>query len=466
MSRSEATSTPSKTTNSPGADVRTQSYETLPPHVTAWPEQIPPTGKAGFSSTSDWLRDVGPHVGVTTQPALTKKIREGSIPAVSLSTLSASGPYQVTLSGRAAETVVVANDPAAAQPDPGPLRAVVAIKSKNGLAQVPTGVTTSTSMEAEAKDKAARQAVTEALSRTGESNPASVRLAWITTSAGEPKVRHVEYRDGKGEPLIPTAKQDLEAQISKVDFTSLYSTDDLRADVAKRVSQALSIPASGSTATKVTKTEAQGPAGDMVDTARTSATSASDLRATTAIGQRFQTRKTLTLGESFQASQAVDVTVKPTATTPHVLKVFKQKDLDAFNVQPEAGALFHLHAGVASGFKPLLLKGASESGELTPGSQIIAAVREGSDLVLVGAAPYAGVRQGTPPAGQLLGQLDRYQAFQEQIVVPAESLGNANQPVVIAPDSQSSTFQVPAELRRRLHAAATQAGGWGGNQQA
>lgn len=530
MSRSEASSSKSKATATAAEDAkRPVSYETLPPHVTTWPDAVARTGKEGFTSAQDWLRDVGPEMGITSRQQLTKKIADGTIPAVPLSALGSILP--VAIGGKAGETLVLPNDPQAARPDPGPLRAVATMKTKDGLISVPTSVMTTLDTNAQDRDQSAKRAVSEAVARVGEKSPASVRLAWVTTIR-EPKVRVVEYRDQEGKVLVPNTKQDIEALIAKTDLTQMYSVEDLRSDVANKATTSFkqqgtpaarpiqptippALSANGSQpGAKATQPTALGTEGtpanrtshgiprDLFATSKptpaatptatptaTTVTKAPEVKPTTPTappvvasptlnanlqnaftGQRPTNSGMNGLGDQLtqfmNESQKVDTSVVPNAETPHALRVFKSiKDVQ------DALTAGNTHAGVSSGFKPLMLQRTYGSGgELADGSQVIFGVRNGNYLTIVGAAPYAGVGPGTATAGRLLYKSDQFQQVdtskQQPINLAELGIGAPNQPVPISPGSTSSTFGVPAAARRAIHQHTTQLFGWGGQPQA
>ena len=497
-SRSDATSKGAKV-DGPLAS-RPTSFEALPALLKSWPKVMPTTGKSGFSSPDLWLKEVGPQVGVTSKQQLNKRIAEGDIPAVPISHLTRSSGLAIT--GKAGESLLVANDPVPARPDPGQLRAIASMKAKDGtLVSMPTKSTATFGDTVDAREKSSREAVQEALARAGGVAPSSVRLAWVTQDPNQvTKVRLVEYRDASGEPIVPNQKQDLEALVAKADRTDLYSPEDFRRDVAARVHASQSTvgatsarrppspprnevsapgsepaqktiaapapmvgspsvrPASGSpppqaapapAATSKASEESRVHASAVSNPATPSGKASESAPVATSAQSVAPKASAGSLHEGMLASQQVDVSVAPTKDTPHVLRVFPGRaNLDEA-LSSSANGVASIAAGVQSGFKPLLLDG--NGGEMRAGSQVILGVRSGSEVQLVGYAPYAGIEQGAGNAGRLRIQADRVRYFSEPPVV--RNIGAANQPVPVKPTSDSSTFQVPAEGRRAVHAA-------------
>lgn len=439
-------------------------YRKLPAHVTTWPAAFVSNGRQGFTTPAKWIEDHGEEFGIRSSQKLRERIDDGSIPALDLGRLGAE-MGMIDVGGRSGETEMVARDPTNARPRLPRLRAVAYVQGEDEtVTACPTATTIDLYASEEEHEKKARQVTTEALAAV-KSGTTPIRIAWICEHEGKSKIRHIEYRDGDGDGVEPARSADLEAAIAATEHIAIYSADDLANDIAARARSLFlagtgvrqpATPAAAPAAAPATSTTAAPAATPKGITAAVAGGAGSQAAASTST---TVARSDQTDDQAMAYSQGFDPQAEISATSAHVLYVSKLP-LDKVIAKAVNGRL-ELHAGVSSNYNAFFPAG-YKTGQMNPGAQVLIGTREGDNITIVARMPYAGLRRGTPPAGQLLAHANLVKQLEKPVTFSITQLGvqAPNLPVLIANNTAVNGFIFSAAARSQIWNAVHEAQGW------
>jgi hypothetical protein len=412
------------------AEITATPYRNLPRHLTSWPEPLATNGRKGFTTPAKWVEDHGAEFNVKSTHKLRELIDNGSVPSIDLSRMG-DEIGMIDIGGRSGTTEMIARDPANARPRLPRLRAVAYINTKGNVVSVPTSIDinlydSDTTREHKAK------LVVEAVCASKQGKNAPIRIAWLCDHNGSTKARHIEYRTCDGELCEPTKSEDLEHLVSNIERVELYSESDLGNDIAKRVR---SLFMAGIGVASEHETAAASNSSMPISVPAYAATKPSQAT--------YSDDKSAML-----ATQQFDPMAKPTANNSHIMYV-STNPLSKVITKAQEGYLA-MHAGVSSNYGSFFPVG-HKNGAMAPGSQVFFGVRDGDTVTIVARAPYAGLRSGTPPAGQVLIKVDNIAAVSGvSFSLSAQEMSVPALPFVIGRDTGVGGFNIPAAARQSI----------------